>query len=185
MPLHPYLQQLLDVAATAGVPTYPEMDSMAVVRAAAMAGNPPPPQPVSVAAVRDVAIPTRGGPLPARIYTPPGPGPHSALVYFHGGGFVALGLDSHDGVCRYLCAGSGSVVVSVDYRLAPEHRFPAAAEDALDATQWRTRPRPWAPIPGAWWWVATALVAAWPPPRQCTCVMPVAPHWLGSCCFTP
>ena len=136
MPLHPYLQQLLDLAATAGVPTYPEMASMAVVRAAAMAGNPPPPQPVPVAAVRDVAIPTRGGPLPARIYTPPGPGPHSALVYFHGGGFVALGLDSHDGVCRYLCAGSGSVVVSVDYRLAPEHRFPAAAEDALDATQW-------------------------------------------------
>jgi acetyl esterase len=57
-------------------------------------------------------------------------------VYFHGGGFVALGLDSHDGVCRYLCAESGSVVVSVDYRLAPEHRFPAAAEDAVDATQW-------------------------------------------------
>ena len=168
MPLHPYLQQLLDVAATAGVPTYPEMASMAVVRAAAMAGNPPPPQPVSVAAVRDVAIPTRGGPLPARIYTPPGPGPHSALVYFHGGGFVALGLDSHDGVCRYLCAGSGSVVVSVDYRLAPEHRFPAAAEDALDATRW----------------VATALAAAWPPLRRCTCVMLVAPHWLGSCCFT-
>ena len=76
MPLHPYLQQLLDVAATAGAPTYSEMASMAVVRAAAMAGNPPPPQPVSVAAVRDVAIPTRGGPLPARIYTPPGPGPH-------------------------------------------------------------------------------------------------------------
>ena len=49
---------------------------------------------------------------------------------------------------------------------------------------WRTRHRHWAPIPGAWWWVVTALAAAWPPPRQCTCVMPVAPHWLGSCCCT-
>lgn len=136
MPVHPYLQQLLDAAAAAGVPSYPEMASMAEVRAAAMAGNPPPPQPVPVAAVRDVAIPSRGGPLPARIYTPQGPGPHSALAYFHGGGFVALGLDSHDGICRYLCAGSGSVVVSVDYRLSPEHRFPAAAEDAVDATLW-------------------------------------------------
>lgn len=185
MPLHPYLQQLIDLAAAAGVPSYPEMASMAEVRAAALAGNPPPPQPVPVAKVRDVAIPTGGGPLPARIYTPPGPGPHSALVYFHGGGFVALGLDSHDGICRYLCAGSNSVVVSVDYRLSPEHRFPAAAHDALDATRWvADQAQALAPIPGVWWWVVTAQVAAWLPLRRCTFAMPVAPHSLGSCCFT-
>ena len=80
MSLHPYLKHLLDVAAAAGVPSYPEMASMAEVRAAAQAGNPPPPQPVPVEAVRNLDIPTRCGPLPVRIYTPPGPGPHSALV---------------------------------------------------------------------------------------------------------
>ncbi|MBD0274145.1 MAG: alpha/beta hydrolase, partial [Acetobacteraceae bacterium] len=77
-----------------------------------------------------------GGPLKVRVYTPEGAEPFPLLVFFHGSGFVLCSLDTHDGMCRNLCAGSDHVVVSVDYRLAPEHRFPAATEDCLAATRW-------------------------------------------------
>ena len=78
------------------------------------------------------------GPRPARVYTPqrrrgaPAPG----LVWFHGGGFVVGSIESHDGVCRALASRSGAVVIAVDYRLAPEHRFPAGLDDAIAATRW-------------------------------------------------
>jgi acetyl esterase len=74
-----------------------------------------------------------------RIYRPRGvsaPAPAPVLVYIHGGGWVVGNLDSHDHLCRYLAARSGVVVVAVDYRLAPEHKFPAAYEDCLAATRW-------------------------------------------------
>ncbi len=72
-----------------------------------------------------------------RIYRPPGMSAAApVLVYFHGGGWVVGNLDSHDHLCRYLAAKSGVVVVAVDYRLAPEHKFPAAYEDCLAATRW-------------------------------------------------
>ncbi|HEY8375466.1 MAG TPA: alpha/beta hydrolase [Nannocystis sp.] len=75
-----------------------------------------------------------GGRIAVRIYRPRGlPRPAPALVYFHGGGFVLGGLDSHDAVCRVLAAEAGCVAIAVDYRLAPEHPFPAAADDALSA----------------------------------------------------
>src|ERR1700758_3481683 len=74
--------------------------------------------------------------LRIRIYTPHGAGPFPLLVFFHGSGFVLLSLDTHDGMCRNLCAGAGCVVVSVDYRLAPEHKFPAGIDDCLHATRW-------------------------------------------------
>ncbi len=77
-----------------------------------------------------------GGSLPLRIYTPLGQGPFPLMVFFHGSGFVVCSLDTHDGMCRNLCAGAGCVVVSVDYRLAPEHKFPAASHDCLAATRW-------------------------------------------------
>jgi acetyl esterase len=71
-----------------------------------------------------------------RIYTPEGAPPHPLLVFFHGGGFVICNVDSHDGTCRLLCNGAGCLVVSVDYRLAPEAKFPAAPEDCYAATCW-------------------------------------------------
>lgn len=76
--------------------------------------------------------------IPVRIYRPldAGPGPLPVVVYFHGGGFVLCDLDSHDSCCRRLSNGVGAVVVSVDYRLAPENPFPAAVDDAWAATQW-------------------------------------------------
>lgn len=93
-------------------------------------------QPVPVASVMDRTIPGPAGELPIRIYTPEGPGPFPALVYFHGGGFVVGSLASGDPTCRALCHGASCVVVSVEYRLAPEHKFPAATDDCLAATRW-------------------------------------------------
>ncbi len=89
-----------------------------------------------VAKVEDRTIPGLAGEIPVRIYTPEGSGPFPVLVFFHGGGWVICNLDTHDGSCRNLAKGAGCVVVSVDYRLAPEHKFPAAVEDCYAATKW-------------------------------------------------
>jgi acetyl esterase len=100
--------------------------------AATAAGEEPEP----VAKVEDRSIPGPGGQIPVRIYTPQGSGPFPVLVYFHGGGWVIGNVDTHDPTCRTLTNAAGCVVVSVDYRLAPEHKFPAAVDDCYAATQW-------------------------------------------------
>lgn len=98
--------------------------------------------PVGVAEVRDMQAATAAGPLGMRLYKPfslTGGQLHGALpclVYFHGGGFTLGDLDSHDGLCRGLSHQGQCALVAVDYRLAPEHRFPAAVEDAIAAVQW-------------------------------------------------
>ncbi|MDH5019814.1 alpha/beta hydrolase [Halobacterium rubrum] len=84
----------------------------------------------------DRTIPGPGHELPVRVYEPDGDGPHPVVVYFHGGGFVLGTLDSRDPICRTVAREAEAVVVSVAYRLAPEHPFPAAVEDAYAATQW-------------------------------------------------
>ncbi len=86
--------------------------------------------------VTDRTIPGPGGELPVRVYEPASEGPHPALVYFHGGGWVVGNLDTHDSVCRHLTDAADCAVVSVDYRLAPEHPFPAPTEDAVAAVEW-------------------------------------------------
>ena len=93
---------------------------------------------IDLARVEDRAIPGPRGPIPIRVYWPdtePGPAP-AVLVYFHGGGWVHGDLDTHDPICRTLAAAAGIIVVAVDYRLAPEHKFPAGLEDAEAATCW-------------------------------------------------
>jgi len=86
---------------------------------------------------RDLQVGGAAGPIPARLYTPPGAAtPSGGLVYFHGGGFVIGDLETHDAHCRRLALYSGQRVMAVDYRLAPEHPFPAGHDDALAATRW-------------------------------------------------
>jgi acetyl esterase len=92
---------------------------------------------VAVGRVENFMIPGPGGEIRARCYAPvAASGPLPTLIYFHGGGFVAGSLESHDGLCRLFAVEGGFKVISVDYRLAPEHPYPAAVDDAWAATQW-------------------------------------------------
>jgi acetyl esterase len=94
-------------------------------------------RPEGALSVRDASIPVAGGAISARIYTPDAaPRPMPLIVFYHGGGFVLGSLDTHDGECRALALGAGAIVISVDYRLAPEHRFPTAVDDGLAAFRW-------------------------------------------------
>ncbi len=90
----------------------------------------------SVASVVDHRVPVDGGEITVRVYTPDGSGPFPGFVYFHGGGWVAGDINTMDRPCRTFANGGGCVVVSVEYRCAPEHRFPTAAEDCYAATRW-------------------------------------------------
>ncbi len=139
MPVDPQIQEILD--AMAGLPpayTLSVADARLRMEQRPREGLRVPP----VARVAERSIPGPGGPLRLRVYTPHGvPGEHGVgpfplLVFFHGSGFVVCSLDTHDVMCRNLCAGAGCVVVSVDYRLAPEHPFPAGLDDCLHATRW-------------------------------------------------
>jgi acetyl esterase len=124
----------------AGRPAYETLtapEARAYYTQARFATNPEPPE---LARVTPLAIPAPHGTIPARIYVPKDPRRHDglspALVFFHGGGWVIGDLDSHDVVCRQLAVEAALIVISVDYRLAPEHKFPAAADDAIAATKW-------------------------------------------------
>jgi len=134
MPVDPQLKPILDQLLK-----LPRFESLSVDQARALAtqynaaGKLPP---LPVGSVVNRVIPGPGGELPIRIYTPHGTGPFPLMMYFHGSGFVMCNLDTHDRGCRNLCNATGCVVISVDYRLAPEHKFPAAPEDCYAATKW-------------------------------------------------
>jgi acetyl esterase len=135
MPIDPQAQAFLDQLNALGAQPLSSMPVADARRAMdALAALRVEPSPVRSAV--DRRIPGPGGEVPVRIYTPNATAPLPLLVYFHGGGWVLGGLDTHDGTCRELANGAGCVVVSVDYRLAPEHKFPAAAEDCYAASQW-------------------------------------------------
>jgi acetyl esterase len=124
----------------AGRPAY-ETLTPAEAREFYLAGRPVTnPEPPELKSVEALAIPAPHGSIPARIYTPKtlrqAGGLAPCLVFFHGGGWVIGDLDSHDVVCRKLADEGQLTVISVDYRLAPEHKFPAAVDDAIAATKW-------------------------------------------------
>jgi acetyl esterase len=95
-----------------------------------------PEQVVPVASTEDRVVPGAEGDLRARVYRPEGTGPFPVIAFFHGGGWVIGDLETHDNMARNLCRGARAVVVSIDYRLAPEHPFPAAADDAVASARW-------------------------------------------------
>lgn len=162
IPMEPGLRKLVDDAAAVPIPPMPapwpgpgqahedwvegvralreQHEQASVERAEHLAAQAPPASPPPVASVSDVEIPVEGATITARLYTPEGDGPFPALVAFHGGGFWIgggkVGLDAADVGCRSLCLALSSVVVNVDYRQAPEHRFPGPLEDCYAATQW-------------------------------------------------
>ena len=92
--------------------------------------------PDPVGGVTDLGVQGPNGPIPLRVYVPDGEGPFPVLVFFHGGGWVRGSLDAYEGPCRLLTREAGCVVVSVDYRRAPEHPFPAGFEDCYRAAEW-------------------------------------------------
>lgn len=135
MPLDPQVQAMLDQMAAADQPALHE-SSPAEARAfmTALAGLGKYPDPL--AAIENRSIPGPAGPMPVRVYTPQTAQPLPVVVFFHGGGWVIGGIDSHDSTCQQLATMVPAVVVSVDYRLAPENPFPAAVDDCLAATRW-------------------------------------------------
>ena len=130
MPLNPGYEEMLGQLAAIGGPALTEMPVEAgreMFRA--MQGDA---SEIEVGKVMDI----KAGDVPARVYRPRGTGPFPVVMMFHGGGWVIGDLDTADCQSREVCRGAGALVVSVDYRLAPEHRFPAAAEDCYSATMW-------------------------------------------------
>lgn len=135
MPLDPHARRFLDIVAMGGVAEPSVAGRRNSLSNLARLSTPRRASPVSA---RDIIVPGPGGDLAARLYDPPGAdaGPRAGLLFFHGGGFVAGDLDTHDVICRALVEAGGFRLVSVAYRLAPEHPFPAALDDAGAALRW-------------------------------------------------
>ena len=137
--LHPDAAKLLDLLRAAGRPPLETLSPAAAREAYAASRAVLQPPPENVANVQNLSIPGPAGPLPLRLYRGAGTADTDvlpALLFLHGGGWVIGDLDSHDGVCRRLANLAACRVIAVHYRLAPEHRFPAAVEDAAAALSW-------------------------------------------------
>ena len=133
MPLDPQVIEVMESVAALGLPA---AHTVSPAEARANAKKRPRAPGPEVAKVEDRTIPGPDGDVPVRIYTPEGDGPFPILAWYHGGGWVVGDLESADASARSLCVGGGCVVVSVDYRLAPETKFPGPAEDCWAATTW-------------------------------------------------
>ena len=134
--LDPQARALLERVAAAKAPPLHSLsapEARRVYRESRAALAPPP---IEVEEVRELSIPGPAGPLRSRLYRSAKGGTPACVVYFHGGGFIYGDIDTHDAVCRGIAVHGGCAVVSVDYRLAPENKFPAAVEDSFAATAW-------------------------------------------------
>jgi len=139
MPLDPDAETLLAMIRAAGRPPFETLTPEEARRAFAAGRAAVQPEPQEVAEVRDLACPGPLGEIKLRAYRPRGAVPEEvlpALIYFHGGGWLLGDLDSHDTACRHYANGARGRVISVDYRMAPEHKFPAAVDDSAAATRW-------------------------------------------------
>lgn len=134
MPLAAEFEAMLSEAAAAGAPPMTEL-SPPEARAMYQAMRPENPD-LAVGSVSELGIPGPAGDIPARVYRPEGAGDFPVLMNFHGGGWVIGDLLTADAISRDFCRTAQCVVVSIDYRLAPEHPYPAAAEDCIAATAW-------------------------------------------------
>jgi len=135
MPVDPQIESLLSLVA-AGTPMYEESPDRARAGFRTLTVNFRRPEDlIEVGSVEEAKVDGADGELKARVYRPTTAGPHATVAFFHGGGWVVGDLDTHDAVARAICQDADAVVVSVDYRLAPEAPFPAAARDAIAATR--------------------------------------------------
>src|SRR5437879_659553 len=134
--LHPQIQQVLKVMAEMNLKPIEAMtpsEARAQMEATARSRKA---EPLPVARIAERVIPGPAGDIRLRLYWPNAADPVPAIVYYHGGGHVIGSLDTHDLIARNLCAGAGALVASVDYRMGPEHKFPAAVDDSFAAMQW-------------------------------------------------
>jgi acetyl esterase len=135
--LHPQIEAVLAAMKAANLRPFEEMtpaEARAQVEANARANKAE--RPVPAGGIEDRLVPGSQGDIGVRIYRPSSGRDQPVVVYYHGGGHVVGSLDTHDLTSRHICVGSGAVVVSVDYRMGPEHKFPAAVIDGFDALTW-------------------------------------------------
>ena len=152
MPVHPQTARFLELLASWTAPPAGEAAEPTIAEMRARIGAACPAVRRELPHVRDIGVRGPGGRIPVRLYRPAPPerGPLPALVYLHGGGWVLGGVDNVDAACRDLAAAAGCVVLNVGYRLAPEHRFPAAVDDAWAVTASAVRdPGRYGVVPGA------------------------------------
>ena len=139
MTINPDAAKVVELIIASGRPPYPTIGHVAAREIFVASRAILQPDPAPVAEVRDLAAKGPAGPIPLRLYRGKGTeakSPQPTLIYYHGGGWVLGNLDSHDGVCRDIANAARCTVISVDYRLAPEAKFPAAADDSIAAAQW-------------------------------------------------
>jgi acetyl esterase len=134
--LHPQICEVLRVMAEARLQPIEEMTPAGAREQMEATARARKAEPLAVAQVEERMIPGPAGAIRLRLYWPPEAAPVPAIVYYHGGGHVIGSLDTHDFVARNLCGGAAALVASVDYRMSPEHKFPAAVDDSFAALQW-------------------------------------------------
>jgi len=134
--LHPQIRDVLKVMAEAGLRPIEEMTPIEAREQMEATARARKAEPLPVAKIEERLFPGPGGATRVRLYWPQGAAPAPAIVYFHGGGHVIGSLDTHDFVARNLCGGTEAMVASVDYRMGPEHKFPAAVDDCFAALEW-------------------------------------------------
>jgi acetyl esterase len=134
--LHPQIQEVLRAMAEAKLRPIEEMSPAEAREQMEATARTRKAEPLPVARIEERLIPGAAGEIRLRVYRPPSTASVPVIVYYHGGGHVIGSLDTHDFVARNLCGGTGAVVASVDYRMGPEHKFPAAVDDSFAALQW-------------------------------------------------